>query len=135
MYVDVVGKAMGCLDFYIGEDFKVTYARFMAPKTYFYEAVDSKGTVIQKKKTKGFPGAAITYERLKTLLINNGSAESKVTWDGIRRDTFQRTRRGTPLQLKNVIFERVIDFKCFKKTQITELDGQIYFINFNEFEY
>jgi len=134
LYADVIGKNMGQLDYDIGEKFKVMYARFLAPKTYFYEAKDDQGNVLQKKKTKGFPNTAISYERLQGFLSNNTAEESKISWPGIQRQTFQKVRKGAALQLKNIVFERVINFSCFKKSVILKEDDQTYFIPFVEDE-
>ena len=129
-FADVMGDRMGNLDYDIPKEFKVYYARFIAPKTYFFEAINAKGEKIEKQKTKGFPKSIVRFQDLKEYMISNRPIAYE--WSGIKRDVFQKVRGKNTLSLQNVVYKKTLDFNCFKRCTIYEHNGQVYFIPFFE---
>lgn len=129
---DLIGKKFGQLDYdFKRPDIVIKFARFHAPKTYFYEVIDLQtGEEIKKTKTKGFPEKYVTYDQLKNASLTGQSIE--VNFPQIQRLVFNKTIHTECLSLYNIIGRRVLNLSCYTRSlrYYDKEKNQLYFVPF-----
>jgi DNA polymerase type B, organellar and viral len=128
-----IGDKFGDLDYDLKDPkWRITEARFHAPKTYFFKAVHADtGKEMKKQRTKGFPDKLITYDQL--MLASNTNTPISVEFGAIQRDVFSPNYKNI-MSLRNTIMKRVLDLNCFKKCNKIKLGDQVYFVPFFDIE-
>jgi hypothetical protein len=130
-----IGDDFGKLDYDLKDkEYRIYYARFHAPKTYFFTAVHHvTKKELKKQRTKGFPDKNIPFESL--VLISGVDRTYTVTFDTIQRTVFNKNNGASILNLKNIVISRTLNLNCFNrclkvKSKVTK--GQYFFVPFFE---
>ena len=130
-----IGDDFGKLDYDLKDkDFRIYYARFHAPKTYFFTAVHHvTKKELKKQRTKGFPDKHVSFESL--VAVSGRNEEFTVTFDTIQRTVFNKNNGATILNLKNVVMTRTLNLNCFNRSMKIKSkihSDQYYFVPFFE---
>jgi hypothetical protein len=128
-----IGDDFGKLDYDLKDKhYRIYYARFHAPKTYFFTAKHFVSQhELKKQRTKGFPDKYIPFDSL--VAVSGRNQDFTVSFNTIQRTVFNKNNGASILNLKNVIMTRTLNLNCFNrslKIKSKQLLNQYYFVPF-----